>query len=198
MSGSVAVAADRWRHHRFHGVRPSLHRFLLFDWLFINFFFICLLQEDLLIHGDSVYDIVDKQDHGSVQSEMGRAVGVGGGSVGGADDSRLFLCRMNVSRNARRQMRFGDQKVSFSIHLFKNTRASRRIPEDPCPVGSFGMVRRLLRDSNAIYRHFDDSQPNMNSSISFAVRGVCERVTERHLAANQKYNQILEIGMCRY
>ena len=38
MSGSVAVAADRWRHHRFHGVRPSLHRFLLFDWLFINFF----------------------------------------------------------------------------------------------------------------------------------------------------------------
>uniref|UniRef100_A0A1B0A669 PAS domain-containing protein n=1 Tax=Glossina pallidipes TaxID=7398 RepID=A0A1B0A669_GLOPL len=26
-------------------------------------------------------------------------------------DHRMFLCRMNVSRNARRQMRFGDQKV---------------------------------------------------------------------------------------
>ncbi|KPM04661.1 hypothetical protein QR98_0031120 [Sarcoptes scabiei] len=26
-------------------------------------------------------------------------------------DSRIFLCRMNVSRNSRRQMRFGDQKV---------------------------------------------------------------------------------------
>lgn len=27
-------------------------------------------------------------------------------------EHRMFLCRMNVSRNARRQMRFGDQKVS--------------------------------------------------------------------------------------
>lgn len=26
-------------------------------------------------------------------------------------DTRIALCRMNVSRNARRQMRFGDQKV---------------------------------------------------------------------------------------
>lgn len=25
--------------------------------------------------------------------------------------TRHFFCRMNVSRNARRQMRFGDQKV---------------------------------------------------------------------------------------
>ena len=27
-------------------------------------------------------------------------------------EDRIFLCRMNVSRNARRQMRFGDQKVA--------------------------------------------------------------------------------------
>lgn len=65
-------------------------------------------QEDLLIHGDSVYDIIDKQDHQSVQNEMGRPPVVGSSS---ADDARIFLCRMNVSRNARRQMRFGDQKV---------------------------------------------------------------------------------------
>ncbi len=26
----------------------------------------------------------------------------------------MFLCRMNVSRNDRRQMRFGDQKVNFT------------------------------------------------------------------------------------
>lgn len=31
--------------------------------------------------------------------------------TGHNSDSRIFLCRMNVSRNARRQMRFGDQKV---------------------------------------------------------------------------------------
>ena len=29
------------------------------------------------------------------------------------NEKRIFLCRMNVSRNARRQMRFGDQKVNF-------------------------------------------------------------------------------------
>lgn len=62
-------------------------------------------QEDLLIHGDSVYDMIDKQDHQAVQNELVKSVPTHG------DDERLFLCRMNVSRNARRQMRFGDQKV---------------------------------------------------------------------------------------
>merc|ERR1719322_514480 len=27
-------------------------------------------MEDLLIHGDSVYDIIDKQDHAAIQSEL--------------------------------------------------------------------------------------------------------------------------------
>ncbi|XP_034661995.1 uncharacterized protein LOC117897334 [Drosophila subobscura] len=104
-------------------------------------------MEDLLIHGDSVYDIIDKQDHATIQAELNRNVppqpggsqanssaaggigvggdstssngsvaGVAGGAAGGGASSlegehRMFLCRMNVSRNARRQMRFGDQKV---------------------------------------------------------------------------------------
>ncbi|CAB3360911.1 Hypothetical predicted protein [Cloeon dipterum] len=62
-------------------------------------------MEDLLIHGDSVFDIIDKQDHAAIQAELSRATN----SL--EDEERLFLCRMNVSRNARRQMRFGDQKV---------------------------------------------------------------------------------------
>ncbi|KAI9558609.1 hypothetical protein GHT06_015397 [Daphnia sinensis] len=71
-------------------------------------------MEDLLIHGDSVYDIIDKQDHQNVQNELGRppgSVAAPHAAVTAADDARIFLCRMNVSRNARRQMRFGDQKV---------------------------------------------------------------------------------------
>lgn len=67
--------------------------------LFIN------LQEDLLIHGDSVYDVIDKQDQQAVRSELSRAPTDG--------EDRVFLCRMNVARNARRQMRFGDQKVGI-------------------------------------------------------------------------------------
>lgn len=103
-------------------------------------------MEDLLIHGDSVYDIIDKQDYNAIQTELNRT-----GShihqstslhslhhhsnVNMDGEKRMFLCRMNVSRwlkprddilslqimleislfsfdrNARRQMRFGDQKV---------------------------------------------------------------------------------------
>ncbi|OQR75695.1 neuronal PAS domain-containing protein 4-like [Tropilaelaps mercedesae] len=72
-----------------------------------------VLQEDLLIHGDSVYDIIEKQDHANIQAELSRSptVSVSGLTGTSAKEIRTFLCRMNVSRNARRQMRFGDQKV---------------------------------------------------------------------------------------
>ena len=66
-------------------------------------------MEELLIHGDSVYDIIEKQDHQTIQNELMRPPNPLGNSL--ASDTRLFLCRMNISRNARRQMRFGDQKV---------------------------------------------------------------------------------------
>lgn len=69
----------------------------------------------MLIHGDSVYDIIDKQDHQAIQCELGRPVVNAGTNNNAEDETRLFLCRMNVSRNARRQMRFGDQKVSSLI-----------------------------------------------------------------------------------
>ncbi|KAI4478786.1 hypothetical protein M0804_011532 [Polistes exclamans] len=61
-------------------------------------------MEDLLIHGDSVYDVIDKQDHMIVQNQLAR-------NSPAPNDRRLFLCRINVSRNSRRQLRFGDQKV---------------------------------------------------------------------------------------
>ncbi|KAJ2954711.1 hypothetical protein O0L34_g3014 [Tuta absoluta] len=65
-------------------------------------------MEDLLIHGDSVYDIIDRQDHQTVQVELNRGEN---GETENVPKNRHFFCRMNVSRNARRQMRFGDQKV---------------------------------------------------------------------------------------
>lgn len=90
----------------------------------------CVLQEDLLIHGDSVYDIIDKQDHGSIQAELSRSIPQQTSSSGSHHhnslnassldgEHRMFLCRMNVSRNARRQMRFGDQKVIGITHILK-------------------------------------------------------------------------------
>ena len=71
-------------------------------------------MEDLLIHGDSIYDIIDKQDHSVVQAELLRGQELVSPEEITAEkpEDRIFLCRMNVSRNARRQMRFGDQKVA--------------------------------------------------------------------------------------
>lgn len=98
---------------------------------FFSFCYFLTLQEDLLIHGDSVYDIIDKQDHGSIQAELSRSVPQQTTSSGshhhnsslnatGLDgEHRMFLCRMNVSRNARRQMRFGDQKVNTQQQLLQ-------------------------------------------------------------------------------
>ena len=63
-----------------------------------------------MIHGDSIYDIVDKQDHSTIHSQLSRE-GEGGEEVGGLlggsskHHQQIFLCRINVSRNARRQMR---------------------------------------------------------------------------------------------
>lgn len=87
----------------------------------------------MLIHGDSVYDIIDKQDHQIIQAELGHGVviqpqtntNVSSRQIENVNvqtnaqnrsntaegERKMFLCRMNVSRNARRQMRFGDQKV---------------------------------------------------------------------------------------
>ena len=100
-----------------------------------------LLQEDLLIHGDSVYDIIDKQDHASIQSELMRGLQGNGTSSSSGDglsgenscippstEKRIFLCRMNVSRNARRQMRFGDQKVGvYKVYQYPISTCLARI-----------------------------------------------------------------------
>ena len=120
------------------------------------------LQEDLLIHGDSVYDIVDKQDHASVQSEMGRAVGVGG--VGGVDDSRLFLCRMYVSRNARRQMRFGDQKVSSFPHPQKSLKIPKMIKYDRFnDIHLFQNVSKWIRNPKRSSKSLNDTWKSLKS-----------------------------------
>ncbi len=68
-----------------------------------------------------MYDIIDKQDHAAVQSELLRGTMSQGSHPLSTpnpiptDEERTFMCRMNVSRNARRQMRFGDQKVRRRI-----------------------------------------------------------------------------------
>lgn len=67
-------------------------------------------QEDLLSHGDEVYDIIEEQDKKTVRDEL-LASEPDESTELECGQTRIALCRMNVSRNARRQMRFGDQKI---------------------------------------------------------------------------------------
>ena len=67
-----------------------------------------------MIHGDSIYDIVDKLDHPTLTGHLQNATDdMSSESLPKSTKAKkqIFLCRINVSRNARRQMRFGDQKV---------------------------------------------------------------------------------------
>ena len=62
-----------------------------------------------MTQGDSLYDIIDKRDHASVQSQLLHSP-----FTPGAEEERTFFCRMNVARSFRRQAGFGDHKVRMT------------------------------------------------------------------------------------
>uniref|UniRef100_A0A0B7A972 BHLH domain-containing protein n=1 Tax=Arion vulgaris TaxID=1028688 RepID=A0A0B7A972_9EUPU len=63
---------------------------------------------DMKTQGDSLYDIVDKRDHGTVQAQL-----LHNGPQQDKDSCMdvSFFCRMNMSRTLKRQSGFGDVKV---------------------------------------------------------------------------------------
>ena len=61
-------------------------------------------------HGKSIYQAMSSRSTESIHSPSSAAAAAAA-AASLATDRRMFLCRMNVSRNSRRQMRFGDQKV---------------------------------------------------------------------------------------
>lgn len=65
------------------------------------------VQVDMKTQGDSLYDIVDKRDHGTVQAQL-----LQGGADLDVTRDVAFFCRMNMSRTLKRQSGFGDVKVS--------------------------------------------------------------------------------------
>ncbi|PVD26026.1 hypothetical protein C0Q70_13694 [Pomacea canaliculata] len=67
------------------------------------------VQVDMKTQGDSLYDIVDKRDHGTVQAQL-----LQGGADLDVTRDVAFFCRMNMSRTLKRQSGFGDVKV---IHV---------------------------------------------------------------------------------
>jgi PAS domain S-box-containing protein len=66
---------------------------------------------DMMTQGDSIYDIIDKRDHATVQAQLMQTGYNASGTAPGISDEKAFFCRMNVSRSFRRQAGFGDHKV---------------------------------------------------------------------------------------
>ncbi|KAL3872960.1 hypothetical protein ACJMK2_036128 [Sinanodonta woodiana] len=64
---------------------------------------------DMKTQGDSLFDIVDKRDHGTVQAQLMQGTA---GEVP-TDHQISFFCRMNMSRTLKRQGGFGDVKVMY-------------------------------------------------------------------------------------
>lgn len=67
------------------------------------------LQVDMKTQGDSLFDIVDKRDHGSVQAQLLHGMAA---TEGQQNKKISFFCRMNMSRTLKRQGGFGDVKVN--------------------------------------------------------------------------------------
>ena len=63
--------------------------------------------------GDSLYDIVDKRDHGAVQAQLLQS-----GVECDVTQDVAFFCRMNMSRTLKRQAGFGDVKVSVYNYTY--------------------------------------------------------------------------------
>uniref|UniRef100_A0A0N5AUF8 Neuronal PAS domain-containing protein 4 n=1 Tax=Syphacia muris TaxID=451379 RepID=A0A0N5AUF8_9BILA len=61
--------------------------------------------EEIMCQGDSVYDLVDSRDHLTVQNEL--MSGPPSVSVPNAfPEEKVFICRMNLSRTAKRQLQY--------------------------------------------------------------------------------------------
>lgn len=61
-----------------------------------------------MCQGDSIYDLIDIRDHSTVQNELLS----GPPSLTDSEtfpDERIFICRMTISRAAKRQLQY--QKV---------------------------------------------------------------------------------------
>ncbi|KAH7720512.1 Protein CKY-1 a [Aphelenchoides avenae] len=60
--------------------------------------------EEIMCQGDSIYDLVDSRDHNAVTAEL--LSGPPPGTSGMFPDDRMFICRMNLSRTAKRHIQY--------------------------------------------------------------------------------------------
>lgn len=65
-----------------------------------------------MCQGDSIYDLVDPRDAAAVRAELAS----GPPPSGSFPDERVFICRLNLARTAKRQLQY-HKVFSFQINL---------------------------------------------------------------------------------
>ncbi|KIH53174.1 hypothetical protein ANCDUO_16707 [Ancylostoma duodenale] len=58
--------------------------------------------EEIMCQGDSIFDLVDPRDHPTVQTELNS----GPQPTTSFPEERVFLCRLNLARTAKRQLQY--------------------------------------------------------------------------------------------
>ncbi|VDK55778.1 unnamed protein product, partial [Cylicostephanus goldi] len=65
--------------------------------------------EEIMCQGDSIFDLVDPRDHPTIQTELSS----GPQPTTSFPEERVFLCRLNLARTAKRQLQY--HKVTLVV-----------------------------------------------------------------------------------
>ncbi|XP_060571923.1 uncharacterized protein LOC132730083 [Ruditapes philippinarum] len=111
---------------------------------------------DMKTQGDSLFDIVDKRDHGTVQAQLLHGVSA---AEGHHNRKISFFCRMNMSRTLKRQGGFGDVKVMHvKGHFVPVSQKEAGVPEQHVfmalctPLITPDVKESLIQNNTTVFR----------------------------------------------
>ncbi|KAE9548169.1 hypothetical protein FO519_008622 [Halicephalobus sp. NKZ332] len=107
--------------------------------------------EEIMCQGDSIFDLVDARDHAAVQAEL--CSGPPQISQGSFPDERVFICRMNLSRTAKRHIQYYKFILVEGryLHPAEYYQALNAVPNPTAPVQPIfaAFCRPLINPENA-------------------------------------------------
>ncbi|XP_059148025.1 uncharacterized protein LOC131935567 [Physella acuta] len=108
---------------------------------------------DMKTQGDSLFDIVDKRDHGAVRAQLFQGSSLDEDSASDV----TFFCRMNMSRTLKRQSGFGDVKVMHVRGHFIRTTATESPAESvfmaTCsPLITPDLKENLIQNNTMVFK----------------------------------------------
>ena len=104
-----------------------------------------------MCQGDSIYDLVDTRDHSAVEAELHS----GPPTISNAHfpDERVFICRMNLSRTAKRHIQYYKFILVEGryLHPVEYYQALNAIPTPTAPIQPIfaAFCRPLINPENA-------------------------------------------------